>query len=285
MSPSAPALLAAIDASGVKYLLVPGWNNPAHAAPGTWAPSYVLLHHTAGPNNGNAPSLGWVTTNNYAPVRACHFLIGRDGTVFVVYAFGCYHAGAGGPGKWGDGPAVARDSMNRHAYGIEIESVGTSLSTAGGNGYTPAQREASARLTAALLDLLGRDTGCAINHRTWAPARKSDTLMTDAAWHTLIAPHRGGTTSPPTGDDDMVTPAEIAAIAEQSAHAVWNKVYPDIVAPGAPASTASLLLRIRKDANIAAVPPAPPGSVALTPADIDAIATKVADLLAKRLAT
>jgi N-acetylmuramoyl-L-alanine amidase len=197
MSPSASQLLLALERSGVRYVLQHGWDNPGIAAPGVWDPSYVILHHTAGPNNGNAPSLGWVLHDNYYPIRACNFLIGRDGTVYVIYAFGCYHAGEGGPGHWGDGPQIPQDMMNHYAYGIEIESVGTQLTTTAGNGYTDQQKAATGKLTAALLNLLHHSTGCAINHKTWALGRKSDTLLPDATWHSIIDKYRTPTPVPP----------------------------------------------------------------------------------------
>lgn len=199
-APTAPQVLAAVRSSGVRYQLHPGWDDPALNPHGSrWAPAYVMEHHTAGSGQGDAPSLGWVLRpGSLAPVRACHFLVARSGLVHVIYALGCFHAGAGGPGQWGDGPRVPADVMNAHAYGIEIESRGTSLSTANGNGYTEAQLDATARVSAALLDLLGRSTACAINHRTWAPRRKTDTLLSDAEWHRLIAPHRRGATPGPT---------------------------------------------------------------------------------------
>lgn len=190
MAPSAAQVLAAVKKSGVKYILTSGWDNDAIDAPGVWDPSYVILHHTAGADNGNMPSLYSVMHSKYDPIRSCHFLVGRDGTVAIVYAFGCYHAGAGGPGHWGDGPEVQQDMMNHYAYGIEIESVGTSLSTANGNGYTDLQLKATSRLTAALLDMMGQSTECAINHRTWAPGRKTDTLLEDKTWHSLIDLYR-----------------------------------------------------------------------------------------------
>jgi hypothetical protein len=207
-------VLNAVKASGVRYSLCDRWDDKSIAASGTWDPSYVIEHHTAnGGAGGNAPSLNFCLKGTYPPIRNCHFLVGRDGLVYVLTAYGCYHAGSGGPGKWGDGPQVSADSMNHYAYGIEIESKGTSLSTSdsgGTNGYTAAQQEATARLTAALLDMLGHSTGCAINHRTWAPGRKSDTLMADSDWHAMIDEYRGGGHPPvppndpsEIGDDEM----------------------------------------------------------------------------------
>lgn len=182
MAPTPAQVLAAVKRSGVKYQLCAGWDDPANAADGVWAPAYIIQHHTAnGGAVGNSPSLNWVLHNEYHPIRACHFLIGRDGKVFVVYALKCYHAGKGGPGHWGDGPAVQADSMNGRAYGIEVESKGTSPVPSLVDGFTDAQLEALSRLNAALLDLLGaKGEGRIINHRTWAPGRKTDTRYADS---------------------------------------------------------------------------------------------------------
>lgn len=183
MAPSAAQVLAAVKRSGVKYELCEGWDDPAHQADGIWAPAYVIQHHTAnGGAAGNNPSLAWCVRGTYPPVRNCHFLIGRDGTVFVVYAYKAYHAGKGGPGHWGDGPAVQADSMNGRAFGIEVESQGMTAATTATDGFTDAQWASLAALNAALLDLLGAvGEGRIINHKTWAPTRKVDTRFTDAS--------------------------------------------------------------------------------------------------------
>ena len=181
-APTAAQVLEAVKRSGVKYVLHDGWDDPKIQAPGVWSPGYVIQHHTAnGGAKGDAPSLNWVLHNTYAPIRACHFLVARSGIVHVVYALKCYHAGKGGPGSWGDGPSVPQDSMNGRAYGIEVESKGTSTVTSDVDGFTPEQFDSLARLDAVLLDLLGaKGEGRIINHRTWAPHRKNDTLWPDA---------------------------------------------------------------------------------------------------------
>lgn len=197
----------ALDAAGLDLVYEGGWKDPGIAAPGTWTPAYVLLHHTAnGGATGDAPSLPWILRNSYYPIRAAHLLVARSGRVHLTYARKCYHAGEGGPGRWGDGPSVSSGAMNGYAYGIEVESKGTSLDTSnshGTNGYTADQVDATARAAAALLDLLKRSTGCAINHRTWAPTRKTDTLREDAWWHERIAPYRGGATPAPPDPETM----------------------------------------------------------------------------------
>lgn len=192
MAPTAKQVLEAVKASGVKYVLEDGWDNPAIGKYGSgWKPAGVVLHHTAnGGAKGNTPSLRWVLHNEYAPVRACHFLVGRDGMVHVVYALGCYHAGAGGPMRVG-GVSIPKDEGNRYLYGIEVESKGTDPSVKAGpsdvDGFTPAQVEATARLSAELVRMLGKDESAVIRHRDWAPGRKSDVLQPISWWRSVIA--------------------------------------------------------------------------------------------------
>jgi N-acetyl-anhydromuramyl-L-alanine amidase AmpD len=184
MSPNPSQVLRAVKASGVRYKLVPGWNNPDYSASGVWDPVGVLEHHTAGKD-----SLGWVVNNQYRPIRACHFLIDRDGTVNVVYALKCYHAGLGGPTKVGNA-VVPKNAGNSYLYGIEIESLGTSLDNSKFNGYTDAQVEATAKLTAALLNMLNVPTSAVLNHKDYAPGRKYDTLLPKEFWRRKVQKHR-----------------------------------------------------------------------------------------------
>ena len=88
---------------GVNTKYIDGWDSskidPYNGKSNFWG---VLLHHTAGTN-----SLNWVVNSNpYAPVRACHFLVDKDGTVNVVSGVGAYHAGKGGPWRFPNGPTI-----------------------------------------------------------------------------------------------------------------------------------------------------------------------------------
>ncbi len=188
MAPSTSQVLAAVKATGSRFVLENGWDSSANASKQSpWDPHYVILHHTANSGaGGNNPSLNWVMNNQYHPVRACNFLIGRDGTIFVIMGLACYHAGDGGPGRWGNGPEVSKGTMNRRAYGIEIESKGTSKNLSAVDGITQAQFDSTAKLTHQLLKMMGAKTENAINHRTWAGRRKTDTLFEDSFWHDLI---------------------------------------------------------------------------------------------------
>ena len=172
----------------VKTDYVKGWNSPRidpyNGQSDFWG---VLLHHTAGTN-----SLGWIVTGNpYAPVRACHFLINRDGTVEVVSGVGAYHAGSGGPWRFPNGPTIPKDQGNRHLYGIEIESLGSSSKIDGSlEGMSLEQVISTAILSAALLNAMRRGwrsltVSRVIRHRDWT-ARKPDVKQDLDWWHEVI---------------------------------------------------------------------------------------------------
>ena len=162
---------------------VEGWDSsridPYDGSSDFWG---VLLHHTAGTN-----SLNWVVnTNPYAPVRACHFLVDKDGTVHVVSGVGAYHAGKGGPLKFPKGPRIPKDQGNKFLYGIEIESLGTSAKIDGSDqGMSVEQVVSTAMLSAALLNAMRRSWRSygvfrVIRHKDWT-ARKPD-VKQDLTW-------------------------------------------------------------------------------------------------------
>lgn len=215
MSPNPRMVLNAVKASGVAYQLVPGWDDPDNAAKGTWHPVGVLEHHTAGKD-----SLAWVVKNQYSPVRACHFLVSRDGLVHVVYALKCYHAGLGGPVKAGNA-VVPKDQGNNHFYGIEIESLGTSLDNSKFNGYTDAQIKATAKLTAALLNMMNVPTSAVMNHKDYAPGRKYDTLLSKGFWRNKVQKYR---TTPAVYHyrQDKEVFASKMHLGQKNSDSVWN---------------------------------------------------------------
>jgi N-acetyl-anhydromuramyl-L-alanine amidase AmpD len=185
MKVSPARLKRSLDRYRVDYKLVAGWDSPK-IDPYNGRSDFVgvILHHTAGTN-----SLNYIVNGNpYAPVRACHFLVDRDGTVRVVSGVGAYHAGVGGPWKITNSVTVPRDGGNSRTYGIEIESKGTSANVDGKlGGMTVEQIVSTVRLNVALLDAM-RPTwgllykaGRVIRHRDWANGRKVDTKQ-DLEW-------------------------------------------------------------------------------------------------------
>lgn len=176
----------------VKFKLVPGWDSPKiDPYKGRSDFQGIVLHHTAGVNSLNYI----VNTNPYAPVRACHFLVDRDGTVQVVSGSGAYHAGKGGPWRFRDKgriDLVPRNYGNSKLWGIEIESLGTSRKIDGSReGMTVDQVVSTAFLCAALLNAGRRGwrswpVSRVISHRMWAPTRKVDVKQDIDWWHVAI---------------------------------------------------------------------------------------------------
>jgi N-acetyl-anhydromuramyl-L-alanine amidase AmpD len=178
-----------LDKYAVPYKLVQGWDSPAiDPYKGRNDMHGVILHHTAGRD-----SLRYIVSGNpYAPVRACHFLVDRDGMVQVVSGSGAYHAGRGGPWKITKALTIPKDSGNSRLYGIEIESIGTKAAIDGSpQGMTVEQVVSTAMLCVALLDAMRPGPGLfkvgrVIRHRDWTP-RKVDTQQDLGWWREVIA--------------------------------------------------------------------------------------------------
>ena len=188
--PTPNQVLAAVRASGVKLVVEPGWNLewdlPSRRA--DWRPIGVMLHHTGTAVPGNAPSRQFLldyrspaSLPSYDGLtggrRGCHFLIGRDGTVYFMRATRGPHAGQG-PGMKVGGDTVTADNGNGRFYGIEIESAGHSSTIHQGSnfidGFGVDQVDATAKVTAALLRIVNRGPDHVIDHKAWAPGRKVD---------------------------------------------------------------------------------------------------------------
>ena len=173
----------------VKHNFIPGWDS-ARIDPFKGGSDFlgVMLHHTAGTNSLNYI----VNTNPYAPVRACHFLVRRDGRVMVISGSGAYHAGKGGPWRFPNGHIVPKDQGNRFFYGIEIESLGTMPQISDRpQAINADQVVETAKLTAALLNAAAigprmLPVNRVIRHRDWAHGRKVDVLQDLAWWHQVI---------------------------------------------------------------------------------------------------
>lgn len=98
----------------------------------------VMVHHTAAKSyNKNAPSLNVVRYGRPGlPGPLCHYLIGRDGTVYVIAAGRGNHAGR-----------VSKNAYtNSHSIGIEIENDGV------GEAWSDELMAVVVKLTRALCD-------------------------------------------------------------------------------------------------------------------------------------
>jgi len=90
-----------------------------------------------------------------------------------------------------NGPTIPRDLGNRHLYGIEIESLGSSSKIDGSlKGMSLEQVISTAILSAALLNAMRRGwrsltVSRVIRHRDWT-ARKPDVKQDLDWWHEVI---------------------------------------------------------------------------------------------------
>lgn len=154
-----------LRAAGLKVQETDGWKTRGRCEMGTV--KGVLLHHTAGPAKGNAPSLKLVTEGRSdLPGPLSQLVLGRDGTFFVVAAGRCNHAGGG---VW-----MGVNSGNSSFIGIEAENQGTTA-----DPWPVEQMGALRAGVAAILTHIGATDMMVAGHREYAlPAgRKIDPLF------------------------------------------------------------------------------------------------------------
>lgn len=122
--------------AGLQVVETDGWRSRGHGPmAGVQA---IVVHHTAGPATGDAPSLRVVRDGRpdlAGPLS--HLLLARSGGVHVVAAGLCWHSGA----------TLAPWQANRFAIGIEAEHTGRP-----GDPWPPDQYAALVRLARRLAD-------------------------------------------------------------------------------------------------------------------------------------
>lgn len=174
-----PSLLDVLAAAGVDVEAVEGWETRGKQG---FAPEGILVHHTAGPKRGDAPSLSLcVKGRPDVPGPLCHIVLARSGKAHLVTANIANHAGLGAAEVLDlvradepvDDDARARryrDSVsgNPFLYGIEVENSGVP-----GDVYPDAQIDALGRICAALCQHHGFSPNRIIHHRQWT-SRKVD---------------------------------------------------------------------------------------------------------------
>lgn len=177
-----PWLVDAARWAGLRVVTVPGWETRGQG--GMRVVEGVVGHHTGTAQTapGDYPSLR-VVRDGRADLAGplCNYGLGRDGTVYVVAAGTAYHAGAS---RW-----AGFVDLNDEFLGIEAES-------AGGGGWTAAQRDAYPRLVAGALFYMRRGVDRYVSHRGAAlpagrkpdPAGLTDEWMRSAAQAVLVGP-------------------------------------------------------------------------------------------------
>lgn len=138
-----PWLADAARLTGYRTVEVLSWRSRGHGP--MRVVEGVVMHHTANPQPGDYPSLR-IVRDGRADLAGplAHLGLGRDGTVYVIAAGLCYHAGASAWAGFHD--------LNDEYLGIEAESAGDR------DDWTPAQRDCYPRLVAALLYYIRRDS-------------------------------------------------------------------------------------------------------------------------------
>lgn len=155
-----PWLADAARLTGAPVSEVAGWRTRGHG--GMSSVEGVVLHHTAGPPNGEMPSLR-VIRDGRADLAGplAHYGVGRSGTIYVVAAGTAWHAGAS---SWDE-----ISGLNSRFLGLEAEDDGDGT-------WTPEQLDIIPRLVAACLYFMRRESGRAAGHLEVAlpPGRKVD---------------------------------------------------------------------------------------------------------------
>ncbi|HJT02050.1 MAG TPA: peptidoglycan recognition family protein [Pseudonocardiaceae bacterium] len=172
---------------GVTVVERAGWRTRGHG--GMSGVKTIVVHHTAGPATGDAPSLN--TVQNGRPDLAgplAHFLLSREGRAYVVAAGLCYHAGA------------VRDNSYSNSWAVGIEMEGT-----GRNSWPSHQVTACAKLCAALCRHYGLPASRVLGHKeVCAPVgRKIDPNFDMANFRTLVSRELAAHDKAATEGDDM----------------------------------------------------------------------------------
>lgn len=194
--PTAATMVERLQAHGLNPILTTGYDDPvyernAHLNGSGTTPRAVMMHDTGtgvpAERLRNTHSLNWILSgvknSSGQTVRACHFYVARDGSVYFIYARRTWHAGAGDP-MFG----IPANKMNGYSYGIEIESQGDSV-----QDLTPEQITAASKVAAAALEASQLPIDRQIDHKLYAGRvqGKVDTAYDLSMWRSLTAPEMG----------------------------------------------------------------------------------------------
>ena len=147
----------------------------------------VICHHTAGPRQGNMPSLRTLVygrSDLSGPLAQLG--LGRDGTFYVIAAGRCHHAGEG---VW-----QGIKAGNTRFIGIEAENTGRSDDTP----WPEVQIEAYQRGVAALLKRLNQPVSFCAGHGEYAlpRGRKVDPDFDMNSFRAAVSAIMSGATPP-----------------------------------------------------------------------------------------
>ena len=168
-------LAPVLEAADLKVARVPGWETRGRAEMGKVFG--VICHHTAGPLQGNMPSLRTLVEGRSDLAGPLSQLgLGRDGTFYVIAAGRCNHAGVG---NW-------RGLTNGNANFIGIEAENTGLAN---DPWPGIQIQAYQRGVAALLEHVGQPADFCAGHKEYAlpSGRKDDPDFDMIAFRKMVA--------------------------------------------------------------------------------------------------
>lgn len=164
-----------LNAAGLKVAPVDGWQSRGRSDVGEIFG--VICHHTAGPLNGNMPSLNTLINGRPdLPGPLAQLGLGRDGTFYVIAAGRCNHAGKG---DW-----LGHKAGNTNFIGIEAEHTGKD-----DEAWSDVQIDSYQRGVAAILRHLGRDANSCAGHGEYAlpKGRKTDPNFDMDAFRKAVA--------------------------------------------------------------------------------------------------
>jgi peptidoglycan hydrolase-like protein with peptidoglycan-binding domain len=200
MAKSLTWLLQVLQDAGLKVAPVNGWEDRGDGDVDKTVG--VICHHTAGPRNGNMPSLQTLLDGRSdLPGPLAQLGLGRDGTFYVIAAGRCNHAGKG---IW-QGVTTGNSSF----IGIEAENTGLSDDAP----WPDVQMDAYRRGVAAILKHIGKPADFCAGHKEYAlPAgRKTDPDFDMVAFRAGVAAILGGTAPAPSLIPAVEPPAEPGA--------------------------------------------------------------------------
>lgn len=168
-------LPAALRAAGLTVHEVTGWQNRGRGdLPHVRG---IVCHHTAGPRDGDHPSLDTIIRgrSDLAGPLA-QLLLARSGEYWVVAAGRANH---GGKGTWPFHKAgIGPNQANLYTIGIEAENVGQSKFNV--EPWPEAQLDAYKRGVAVICKHFRLDPMISVaGHKEYAPSRKSDPCLID----------------------------------------------------------------------------------------------------------
>jgi peptidoglycan hydrolase-like protein with peptidoglycan-binding domain len=171
--------------AGLKVAAVDGWQDRGHGDVGNIVG--VICHHTAGPKNGNMPSLNTIVNGRSdLPGPLSQLGLGRDGAWFVIAAGKAFHAGAG---SW-KGVTTGNSSF----IGIEAENTGLSNDSP----WPDVQIDSYQRGVAAILKHIGQSADFCAGHKEFAlpTGRKTDPNFDMNSFRAAVAANMSGAPAP-----------------------------------------------------------------------------------------